>query len=429
MASTDAPEGDKAGTDRARAVALDRADPLRAFVDRVVRPPDGTVYLDGNSLGLLPRTTAAAVADVVTRQWGQGLIRSWEHWIGLSREIGDEIAAGVLEADPGEVVVADSTTVSLYKLAAAALDARAGRRVVLTDDDNFPTDTYVFEGLAAARDLELRVVRTDPDEGLSTDAVAAALDDDVALVSFSHVAYRSGAVADLPAVTALAHHVGALTLWDLSHAAGSVPVPLRSAGADLAVGCTYKYLCGGPGAPAFSYVRRELQAELRQPIWGWFGQREQFGMTQRYDPAPGIDRFLVGTPPVLAMAGVREGVRLVSEAGIGALRVKGQAMTAFLIELADAWLAPLGFRLASPRDAARRGAHVTLHHPEAWQICRALIADHDVVPDFRTPDRLRLGPAPLTTSYAEVWDGLDRIRRLVASGAHTRYPPERARVT
>jgi len=243
------------------------------------------------------------------------------------------------------------------------------------------------------------------------------------------VAYRSGAIADLTGITAATHEAGALALWDLSHSAGSVPVPLRSSGADLAVGCTYKYLCGGPGAPAFLYVRSDLQDELRQPIWGWFGQRDQFDMAGQYDAAPGLTRFLVGTPPVLSMIGVREGVRVVAEAGIDALRAKGQALTSYLIELAEEWLTPLGFRLASPRDAARRGSHVTLHHPDAWRICRALIEKYDVVPDFRTPDRLRLGPAPLTTSYADVWEGLDRLRRLVESGAHQGYPTQRARVT
>jgi len=301
--------------------------------------------------------------------------------------------------------------------------------VLLTDDDNFPTDSYVFQGLAAARGLELRLITTDLDEGLTLSAVREALDDDVALASFSHVAYRSGAIADLTGITAATHEAGALALWDLSHSAGSVPVPLRSSGADLAVGCTYKYLCGGPGAPAFLYVRSDLQDELRQPIWGWFGQRDQFDMAGQYDAAPGLTRFLVGTPPVLSMIGVREGVRVVAEAGIDALRAKGQALTSYLIELADQWLTPLGFRLASPRDAARRGSHVTLHHPDAWRICRALIEKYDVVPDFRTPDRLRLGPAPLTTSYADVWEGLDRLRRLVESGAHQGYPTQRARVT
>ncbi len=418
-----------ATTDQAVAEELDRADPLAAYRERLLAPEPGLVYLDGNSLGRLPATTAGRLAEAVTEQWGRGLIRSWEHWIELSQSIGDEIAAGVLEAEPGEVIVSDSTTVNLYKLAAAALDARPDRRVLLTDDDNFPSDSYVFQGLAAARGLELRVIETDLDEGLSAAAVRAALDEDVALASFSHVAYRSGAIADLVDITGAAHDVGALTLWDLSHSGGSIPVPLRSAGADLAVGCTYKYLCGGPGAPAYLYVRRDLQAQMRQPIWGWFGQRDQFGMVGRYDAAPGLTRFLVGTPPVLSMIGVREGVRVVAEAGIEALRAKGQALTSYLIDLADAWLTPLGFRLASPRDACRRGSHVTLHHPDAWRICRALIERYDVVPDFRTPDRLRLGPAPLTTSYADVWEGLDRLRRLIESGAHESYPTQRSRVT
>jgi len=408
---------------------LDRADPLAAFRDRFLVPDSDLVYLDGNSLGRLPAATPGRLAEAVTEQWGRGLIRSWEHWIELAQSIGDEIAAAVVEADPGEVVVSDSTTVNLYKLAAAALDARPGRRVLLTDDDNFPTDSYVFQGLAAARGLELRVIETDLDDGLSPAAVRSALDEDVALVSFSHVAYRSGAIADMATITRQAHDVGALTLWDLSHSGGSIPVPLRSSGADLAVGCTYKYLCGGPGAPAFLYVRRDLQEELQQPIWGWFGQRDQFAMAGQYDAAPGVTRFLVGTPAVLSMIGVREGVRIVAEAGIGALRAKGQALTEYLIELADEWLIPLGFRLASPRDSERRGSHVSLHHPEAWRICRALIERYDVVPDFRTPDRLRLGPAPLTTSYADVWDALDRLRRLVESRAHEAYPTQRPRVT
>jgi kynureninase len=230
------------------------------------------------------------------------------------------------------------------------------------------------------------------------------------------------------AVTGLAHKVGALMLWDLSHSAGSVPVPLASSGADLAVGCTYKYLCGGPGSPAYLYVRAELQERLRQPIWGWFGQRDQFAMGPSYSPAPGVDRFGVGTPSVLGLAAVRAGVALVAEAGVGALRAKGVALTNYLIDLADAWLAPLGFRLASPRSAAARGSHVSLHHPDGWRICQALI-DRGVVPDYRTPDRLRLGLAPLTTSYADVWDAMDRLRALVTAGEHLDYPEAPARVT
>jgi kynureninase len=217
-------------------------------------------------------------------------------------------------------------------------------------------------------------------------------------------------------------------LWDLSHAAGSVPVPLTSSGADLAVGCTYKYLNGGPGAPAFLYVRTELQEALRQPIWGWFGQADQFAMGPRYDPVPGIERFCVGTPPVLGTYAVGEGVRIVAEAGIGPLRAKAVAMTSYLIDLADAVLSPLGFTVASPRDPERRGAHVSLHHPEAWQVCQALVAQ-DIVPDYRTPDRLRIGPAPLYTGFTDVWAAVDRTREIVATGAHLEYPAELARVT
>ncbi len=414
---------------RARAEALDALDPLGSFRGRFVVADPDLIYLDGNSLGRLPAATADRIGAAITGEWGGGLIRSWSGWVDLPRRVGDAIATGVLEARAGEVLVGDSTTVNLYKLAAAALDARPGRRVIVTDDDNFPTDLYVFQGLAKARDQELRVVRTDIDAGPDLATITAALDEDVALVSLSHVAYRSGALLDMAAITAAAHAVGALTLWDLSHAAGSVPVPLTSSGADLAVGCTYKYLNGGPGAPAFCFVRTELQPQLQQPIWGWFGQRDQFAMGPAYDPVPGIDRFGAGTPPVLALYGVEEGVRLLAEAGIDRLRDKGMALTSYLVDLHDAWLAPLGFALASPRDAARRGSHVSLYHPQAWQVCQALIDRARVIPDFRTPDRLRLGFAALTTSFADVWDAADRLKRLVEAGEHLAYPAERARVT
>ncbi len=324
--------------------------------------------------------------------------------------------------------MADSTSVNLYKLASAALDARPQRPVIVTADDEFPTVRYVLEGLAATRGLRLRWIQSDMDTGPAVGSVVSALDRDVALAVLSHVGYRSGAVADLPAITAAAHAAGALTLWDLSHAAGSVPVDLASAGADLATGCTYKYLNGGPGSPAYLYVRSDLQAGLRQPIWGWFGQHNQFAMGGTYHPAPGIDRFCVGTPPVLAMRAVAEGAGMLAEAGVPALRGKSTAITAYLVELADAWLAPLGFRLASPRDPARRGGHVTLHHPHAWPICQALAA-HGVLADYRTPDRLRLAPVPLTTRYADVFDALSRLRALVAAGEHRAYPAELGRVT
>jgi len=414
-------------TARAYAQDLDRADPLAGFADRFV-PAPGVLYLDGNSLGRLPRSTSDRLARVVVEEWGGGLVRSWSTWIGLSRQVGDLIGTAVVGARPGEVVVSDSTTVNLYKLAAAALDARPGRSVVLTSQDEFPTDRYVLQGLCAARGLALRNVPGHIDSGVSVAAVAEALDESVALLVLSHVAYRSGALADLPAITAAAHEVGALVLWDLSHSGGSVPVGLSAAGADLAVGCTYKYLNGGPGAPAYLYVREDLQEELRQPVWGWFGAVGQFEMQPAYQPAAGIDRFLVGTPPVLSLVAAEEGVRLLAEAGIDRLRAKGMAMSSYLVELADAWLVPLGFRLASPRPAQARGSHVSLEHPDAWRVCQALL-DRGVVPDYRTPDRLRLGPAPLSTSYVDVYDALAIIRDLVAAGTHRGYPRTPARVT
>jgi kynureninase len=414
-------------TARSYAEELDRTDPLTGFVDRFV-PAPGVLYLDGNSLGRLPASTADRLARVVAEEWGGGLVRSWSTWISLARRVGDLIGTTLLGAAPGEVIVADSTTVNLYKLVAAALDARPGRNVVLSSADEFPTDRYVLQGLCAARGLTLRDVPSSVDGGVSVADVVAALDSSVAVVVLSHVAYRSGALADLPAITAAAHAAGALVLWDLSHSGGSVPVELSRSGADLAVGCTYKYLNGGPGSPAYLYVRADLQDSLRQPIQGWFGAADQFAMGASYVPAPGIDRFLVGTPPVLSLVGVEEGVRVLADAGIDRLRAKGQAMTSYLIALHTAWLAPLGFRLASPADPARRGSHVSLEHPEAWRICQALL-DRGVVPDYRTPDRLRLGPAPLTTRFTEVHDAMTIIREVVASGAHRGYPAEPARVT
>jgi kynureninase len=324
--------------------------------------------------------------------------------------------------------VCDSTTTNLYKLACAALDAQPGRNVIVTDDDNFPTDRYVIEGIAAQRGGELRMIRSDVDQGLGEDVLRAALDERTALVSLSHVAYRSGALADMAKLTGIVHEAGALALWDLCHSAGAVPVELDAAGADLAVGCTYKYLNAGPGAPAFLYVRRELQPRLRQPVWGWFGQRNQFDMGQGYDPAPGIGQFLTGTPDVIGTVAVQEGARLLGEAGIGRLRAKAVALTGYLIGLADAWLAPYGIAVASPRQAARRGAHVTLAHPEAWRISQALIHE-GVIGDYRTPGRLRLGPAPVFTRFADVWDALDILRQIMADQAYQDFPATRAQVT
>jgi kynureninase len=413
---------------RDAAAARDAKDPLRGFRRRFVIRDEKLIYLDGNSLGRLPVATRRRLRAVIDTEWGADLIRGWESWIDLAREAGDLLAGPVLECAPGEVVVADSTSINLYKLAAAALDARPDRRVIVTDDDNFPTDRYVLAGLAEARGLELKVIRSNVDRGVQPAAVRRAVGPRTALVSLSHVAYRSGAIAAMPEITAIARDAGALMLWDLSHSAGAVPVPLASSNVDLAVGCTYKHLNGGPGAPAFLYVRQDLQQQLRQPIWGWFSQRDQFEMGPRYDPVSTVERFLVGTPGVLGLYGALEGARLSASAGIARIWAKVQQLTGYAVELYDAWLKPLGFTLASPVDPASRGAHITLHHPQAWQVCQALKAAQ-VIPDFRTPDRLRLGFAPLYTRFVDVYDGLDRLRALTAAGTHLDYPAQRSRVT
>ena len=415
-------------TDRSGAEELDAVDPLAGFRGRFVRADPSLIYLDGNSLGMLPEVTAQRMAEVVGQEWGAGLVSSWEHWLDRPRRVGDLLGRHLLGCAPGQVVVADSTTVNLYKLAWAALDDRPARHVIVTDDDNFPTDRYVLQGVARQRGGELRLIHTDMDEGVSERALRAAIGTDTALVSLSHVAYRSGALADMAALTAVVHEAGALVLWDLCHSAGSVPVELDSCGADLAVGCTYKYLNAGPGAPAFLYVRQDLQPRLRQPVQGWFGQRDQFPMGPGYDPAAGIGRFLTGTPNIIGTAAVEEGARLLGEAGIGALRAKGVLLTDYLITLADAWLTPLGCVLASPRDSARRGSHVCLRHPEAWRISQALVRA-GVVGDYRTPDRLRLGPTPINTRFTDVWDALDTTREIIETKAYEQFEREPARVT
>ena len=415
-------------TDRSYAESLDAEDQLAAFRDRFVRDDRELIYLDGNSLGPLPVRSQARIAEVVDQDWGVGLGRSWQNWITMPRQAGDMLAEHLLGAAPGQVLVTDSVTVNLYKLASAALDAQRGRDVIITDDDNFPTDRYVLEGIAAQRGCELRLLHADRDEGVATETLAEALDDRVALVSLSHVAYRSGALVDLAGLTDLVHRAGGLVLWDLSHAVGSVPVELDAAGADLAVGCTYKYVNAGPGAPAFLYVREDLQERLRQPIWGWFGQREQFAMGPSYDPAPGIDAFATGTPQIIGTVAVEEGTRLLGEAGLGRLRAKSTALTSYLIGLADEWLAPHGFALASPRADARRGGHVSFRHPEAFRISQALIREK-VIGDYRTPGRLRLGPAPITTSFADVWDAVDKIRQIAADKSYVDLPAEPSVVT
>jgi kynureninase len=401
-------------TERRAAVALDEADPLRAFHDRFAVAVDGLVYLDGNSLGRLPRDTAAAVTRVIERQWGERLIRGWsEGWMDLPTAVGDRLGAALLGAAPGQVAVADSTTVCFYKCAAAALAARPRRTEIVTDVDNFPTDRYVLESLAAQFGMTIRWIEADPHAGPTPEEVAAVVGEQTALVTFSHVNYRSAYILDMAAISAVAHDAGALALWDLSHSAGAIDVQLDRDGADLAVGCTYKYLNGGPGAPAYLYVRAEHQPRLHQPIWGWLGRRDPFEMEHGYVPASGVAAMLSGTPPVLALTAAAVGIDLVIEAGIAAIRAKSTELTRYCVELIDARLATLRCTVGSPREDARRGSHVALVHPEARTLSARMI-DAGVVPDFRTPDVIRLGLSPLTTRFTDIYDGLEVIRALLA---------------
>jgi kynureninase len=404
---------------RARAEELDARDPLAGFRASFAMPDPDLIYLDGNSLGRMPAATPGKLNDALHREWADRLIRSWnETWFDLPSRVGDLIGSHFLGAAPGQVVVADSTTVNFYKLVAAAVAARPGRGTIITDRANFPTDRYVVEGVAAAGGLTATLAEFDEIDGPTPSAVAAAVSPDTALVTLSLVDYRSGALADMAAINEVVHAAGALVLWDLSHAAGAVPVDLDGTGTDLAVGCTYKYLNGGPGAPAFLYVRSDLVAELMPPIWGWYGQHDQFAMGQGFQPVPGPGRFLSGTPHVLGAIAAEEGTRLMAQAGIGRLREKSIRLTELAIELADAWLVPYGCVLASPRDAGGRGSHISLSHPDGYRICRALIELGGVIPDFRQPDRLRLGLAPAYTRFTDVWDGLDRLRTILADGSY-----------
>ena len=375
--------------DRAR--EFDAADPLANYRDRFTLP-DGVIYLDGNSLGALPRATPAAVARVVEQEWGEGLIRSWNSagWFEAADRIGAKIAP-LVGAAPDEVIACDSTSVNLFKLIAAALAMRPGRKVILSEPGNFPTDLYMIAGLEAQG---LATRRLAPREQL-----AQALGDDVALLMLTHVHYKTGAMHDMAALTRAAHEAGALVLWDLSHSTGAVPVDLNGAGADFAVGCGYKYLCGGPGAPAFAYVAARHHADLAQPLTGWFGHAAPFAFSDDYAPAPGIERLLCGTSPVLGLAALEVGVELIAEIGVERLYRKSQALSEFFLDCLD----DLGVSLdlVSPASSDARGSQLSFRHPDAYAICQALIA-RGVIGDFRDPDVLRLGFAPAYLRFADM---------------------------
>ncbi len=409
---------------------LDAQDELASYRAAFVHDDD-LIYMDGNSLGRLPRATVDRMAAAVEQEWGSDLIRGWHHgWYDAPQRIGDKIA-GLIGAGHGQVLACDSTSTNLFKLILAALALRPNRRRIVSDTLNFPSDLYIIQGCIDLLGGRHELVLAPSADGIHIEPAALAdmIDEQTALVTLSHVVFKSGFLYDMAAVTARAHEVGALVLWDLSHSAGVVPTELDTCGADFAVGCCYKYLNGGPGAPAYLYVRRELQEQAHSPIWGWFGQHTPFAFGLEYQPAEGIDRFLAGTPPMLSLLAIEPALDMLLEAGIERMRTKSTQLTEYAIDLYDTLLAPAGYTLGTPRDPNRRGSHVSVRHREGYRINRALIDELGVLPDFREPDNIRLGLAPLTTSFADVWHTVERLRRAIDQQVYLRYPAERLAVT
>ena len=401
------------GTTLPSARELDEMDPLAEYTARFIGSDEVVAYLDGNSLGRPLAVTIDRVSEFITGAWGSRLIRSWdEQWMELPMTLGDHIGRVALGAVAGQTLVGDSTTVLLYKLIRAAVDARPGRTEIVIDTDNFPTDRYLLEGVAVECGLTIRWIEADPQGGVTAELVSGAVSARTALVVLSHIAYRSGYIADVPAITDVIHQSGALVLWDLCHSAGSVPVNLDEWGVDLAVGCSYKYLNGGPGAPGFAYVRSNLQDVLHQPIWGWMGADNVFAMADGFVPASGMRRFLSGTPPVLGMVPMQDMLELIEEVGIVAIRAKSLRLTDFVIRWAEEYLTEFGVTVGGPRADSERGSHVTLLHPQFEKVTGLLWA-RDVIPDFRFPTGLRIGLSPLSTSFAEVEVGLEAVRDIL----------------
>jgi kynureninase len=414
---------------------LDAQDELAAFRDEFVIEGADLIYLDGNSLGRLPRRTVDFMRRAIEQEWGERLIRIWnDGWIHTPLDLGAKIAK-LVGAQADEIVVTDSTSVNLFKLTVAALRMRPTRTKIVSDVFNFPSDLYIFQGVIdlLGQGHRLELIPSADTITIDPEAISLSIDNETALVSLTHVAFKSAFMYDMAAVTEQAHQAGALTLWDLSHSVGAVPVDLNGCNADLAVGCTYKYLNGGPGAPAFLYVRRDLQSQLSQPIWGWFGAKAPFAFDLDYTPSDDIGQFRAGTPPMLSMKAIEPAVDILLEAGMDRLRAKSVRQTDYLIFLAEQWLLPLGFTIGSPRRSDSRGSHVSIRHPEAYRINRAMIEAEPpavkVIPDFRAPDNIRLGVAPIYTTFGEIRRAIERIKTIVEERIYGNYSKERALVT
>lgn len=414
---------------------LDLEDPLHLFRDQFVRKDPGLIYLDGNSLGRLPLKSAEHLEGVIGHQWGQNLISSWNaRWYDLPLRLGEKIA-GIIGAGPDEVIVSDSTSINLYKLAFGALSHKVGRKEIISEEMNFPTDLYILQGLLKQLGGKHILSLLKSSDGISPDLdeLEAMLTSNTALLCLSHVAFKSAYMYDMKHLTELAHRHGALVLWDLSHSVGAVPVDLNDCGVDLAVGCTYKYLNGGPGSPAFLYVRKELQEEIGNPIQGWFGEKDPFAFGVQYRKADGIRKFLTGTPPVISLSALEPALDIILEAGVGSIRKKSVGQSEYLLALIRQWIKGTGLRIGSPLASGQRGSHISLKHQEAFRICKALmdpgLGDGPVIPDFREPDNIRLGISSLYTSYEDLHRANGKLQMILEGRLFENYSGTRELVT
>ncbi len=414
------------------ALQLDAQDKLASFKEAFVTSDPSLVYFDGNSLGMMPKVAQEKSRQIVDEQWGKDLIRGWNKgWWEAPSRVGDKIGQ-LIGAAAGQTLVGDTVSVNLFKLATSALTLHPNKTRIITDTFNFPSDLYILQGinqtLGNCHEI-IRIGASDNDITPDLAALEAAIDENTALVTLSHVVFKSGYMYDMQRITELAHKKGALVLWDLSHSVGSVPVHLDDCNADFAIGCTYKYLNGGPGSPAFLYVNKNIQEKLSSPIWGWWGQKNPFDFDLDYTPAPGAQRFLVGTQPMISLLTMEAALEPMIQAGMDSLREKSILMTDYASFLTESWLVPFGFSLGSPVDSATRGSHISIRHPEGYRINRTLIEEMNLIPDFRAPDNLRLGFAPIYLSFADVWEGFDRIRRVMEEKKYEKYPKQKLAVT
>ncbi len=421
-------------TDRAYALELDKNDPLAHYRSKFVITDPNLCYLDGNSLGRLPHATVKAVSDFLSQEWGNEVVTGWSHWIDEAQVAGDLLGRAALGAAAGQVLVCDTTSVNFYQLCLAAINARPGRKTIITDAANFPTDRYILDGIAKQHGLNLVIIdNEDPaiaeNELVTPELLEKYMSDDVALVTLEVIQYRSGARSDIKSITDLARSYGALVVWDASHAAGAIEMNFDDNGVDLAVGCTYKYGNSGPGSPAWLYVNKKIQGELQTPIQGWFANEDQFGMGPDFVKAKGIRGFQIASPSIIGIRGVQVAFEMIAEAGIDAIASKAAIGTQMMIDLYDEWLAPLGYTLLTSRNPKERGGHISIGHPDAAKICVALRKYANVIPDYRTPNAIRLAIAPLPTSYVEVWDGFQRIKDLTETRQYEKVEGPDSRVT